>query len=241
MQNVEDVITAFGKPEDLDVLEKERADLLAERKKQELKESRLLGKIKSLDPFDERFDAMYEALEGVLRQIKEDIAGLDGVIKDVADRIRSAEEGAVSAEKMLRVFEICMNNIDGATPEQQRTIMHRFFDRIEILPVPRPGGQRIRHVRFKFPISLDGGPIDTDHDVYYDDDDDYDYDDDGGDDSPSGGGGPEPEGPDPASGAGGTPPEIDLSDGGGSRSGNCVPNHNRVFSKVTSTDLSCST
>ena len=91
--------------------------------------------------------------------------------------------------------------------------MHLFFDRIEILPKPRPGGQRIAHVRFKFPIPLDGGPVNYDHDIYYDDDDD---------DPPDG---------DPPSGGDAVPLEIALSDGGASLARNCVPKPTKVSRK----------
>ena len=88
---------------------------------------------------------------------------------------------------MLKAFRITMDNLDGRPIEIQRGIMHALFSGIEILPEPQPGGQRVRSVRFRFPVSLDGKPAGYDLGVYYDGDDD-------------GGGMPRPESPGSPSG-----------------------------------------
>ena len=213
----EDVIKGFGRPEDLDTLSEERDGFLAERKQQERKKSRLREKIRRLDPGSDLYDAMYADLEDVLQEINGEIADLDDRIADVEERIRTAEDGAISAEKMMRVFERVAYHLDEWPDDEQRDLMHLFFDRIEILSKPRPGGQRVTHVRFKFPISLEGGPVDLDHDVYYDDDDDP------PDGDPPSGGGPKPDSSGSPGGGDESPLEIDLSDGGDTHAGNCVP------------------
>ena len=220
----EDVITAFGKPKDLDALSGALEKLQADRKSLEQKKSRLRSKIKSLDASSDRYDAMSADLEGILMEINDDISDLDGRIGDLEDRIRYAENGGISAEKMLQSFRDVMYNIAQWPDEVQRDLMHGFFDSIEILPEPRPNGLRIRHVRFKFRIPLDGGPVDYDHDVYYDGDDGYD-DDPPPDGDPPSGGGPKHDRPgDSPSGGDGALPEIDLSDRDVPHAKSCVPN-----------------
>ena len=145
-------------------------------------------------------------------------------------RIKTAKEGAITAKQMLQTFRLVMGNIDGLSLEQQRGLLHLFFDSIEILPEPRPNGKRVRRVRFRLPISLNGAPpayeLDT-HENYGDDDDTP------PDDDPPSGGGPKPAGPeDSPSGGDEVPLEIDLSDRDISRAGNCVPNPMKGFKSL---------
>ena len=110
--------------------------------------------------------------------------------------------------------------------------MHMLFERIEILPEPRPGGQQVKRVRFKLPVSFDGKPFDDDFDVHYEDDDGP------PDDDPPSGGGTPPKGSGSPPGGIAPQPEIDLSDGGVSYTMDSVPNPNRlplesVMRKVT--------
>ena len=94
--------------------------------------------------------------------------------------------------------------------EEQRDLMHLFFSSIELLPEPRPNGQRVKHVTFRFPIPLDGQPLDRDHDVYYDGDNDNDDPPDG---KPPPRGGLPPQGtPGSLSNSDGPVPGIALSD-----------------------------
>ena len=104
--------------------------------------------------------------------------------------------------------------------EEQRDLMHLFFSSIELLPEPRPNGQRVKHVTFRFPIPLDGQPLDRDHDVYYDGDNDNDDPPDG---KPPPRGGLPPQGtPGSLSNSDGPVPGIALSDKESSYAGNCV-------------------
>ena len=200
----EDAISALGRPEDLDKLAEELDKLLAEKKQQMQKHSRLLGKIKDLDPDDEQFDALYAGLQEILRQIIKDITDLDSRIAEISNRIRNAEEGAISAEQMLRSFQTTMDNFDLWPDEVQRDILHGMFSSIELLPESRPGGQRVKSVRFKLPVRFNG-KIGHDLDVYYDGDDDDNGPPDG--DPPSGGDTPLPE-------ASGSPGYVVTQQGG---------------------------
>lgn len=217
----EDAIAAIGKPEDLDKLTKERDGLLAERKRQAQKKTRLFGKIRNLDADSDQYDAMYDDLQEILMQINGDISALDGRIEELESRIRNAEEGAVSAESMFRIFRTIIDSFDIWPEEDQRDFMHMLFERIEILPEPRPGGQQVKSVRFKLPVLFDGKPFDDDLDMHYEDDNDDGLPD---DDPPSGGGTP-PKGFSSPPGGIALQPEIDLSDGVSCAMGS-VPNPN---------------
>lgn len=220
----EDAIAAIGKPEDLAKLTKERDGLLAERKRQAQKKTRLFGKIRNLDADSDQYDVMYDDLQEILMQINGDISALDGRIEELESRIRNAEEGAVSAESMFRIFRTIIDSFDIWPEEDQRDFMHMLFERIEILPEPRPGGQQVKSVRFKLPVSFDGKPFDDDLDVHYEDDDD----DSPTDDDPPSGGGTPPKGFGSPPGGIAPQPEIDLSGGGVSYTMDSVPNPNTL-------------
>lgn len=71
--------------------------------------------------------------------------------------------------------------------ERLRAFLHKFLEYIQIYPQPLPGGRMVKRIRFKFPVSVDGG-------VTYSEVVDMDDEGDGtppDTDPPSGGGGPQ--------------------------------------------------
>ena len=123
---------------------------------------------------------------------------------------------------MFRILRTTIDSFDIWSEEGQRNFMHMLFERIEILLEPRPGGQQVKSVRFKLPVSFGGKPLDDDLDVHYEDDD---HDTPPDDDPPSGGGTP-PKGSGSPPGGVALQPEIDLSNGGVSYATDSVPNPN---------------
>lgn len=150
-------IMALCNTDDLDELTANLDGLKAARKKEEQKKSRLLGKIAGLDADDDQYDAIYDDLQGVLRQHNQSIAALDDQIEEVSIRLHSARDGAASFEETLRMFHQSMGEIESWPAEQQRALLHNFLEYIEIYPQPLSDGRLVKKIRFKFPVSVDGG------------------------------------------------------------------------------------
>ena len=165
------LIASLRDTDNLDELAANLDRLNAARKKAEQKKSRLLGKIANLDVDDAQYDAMYDDLQGVLRQHNQAIAELDDQIAETSSRLRAARDGAASFEETLRMFHRSMGSIGSWPPEQLRAFLHNFIERIEIYPQTLPGGRMVRRIRFKFPVSVDGG-LTYSEVVDLDDDDD---------------------------------------------------------------------
>lgn len=163
------LVMALGDRDDLDGLTANLDRLQAARKKEEQKKSRLLGKIAGLDADDDQYDRTYDDLQGVLRRHNRSIAELDDQIAEASIRLRGAKEGVASFEETLRMFHRSMGSIESWPPEQLRAFMHNFVEHIEVYPQALPDGRMVRSIRFKFPVSVDGGlaygeVVDLDHD-----------------------------------------------------------------------------
>lgn len=150
-------IMALYNADDMEELTANLDKLRADRKTEEKKKSRLLGKIAALDPDDDQYDTMYDDLQGVLRHHNQAIAQLDDQIEDVSTQIHTARDGAASFEESLRMFHQSMGAIESWPAEQRRALLHNFLEYVEIYPQPLPDGRLVRKIRFKFPVSVDGG------------------------------------------------------------------------------------
>lgn len=101
-------IMSLFKQDDLEELTANLDALKAARKKAEQKKSRLLGKIASLDPDNDQYDAMYDGLQGILRQHSQSISDLDDQIAEASVQLHNIRDGAASFEDMLRTFHQSM-------------------------------------------------------------------------------------------------------------------------------------
>jgi len=174
------LITSLCSPEDLGELTAKLDGLRAARKKEEQKKSRLLGKIAGLDADDDQYDRTYNDLQGILIRHNQAITELDGQIEAVCIQLDTARNGAASFEETLRMFHRSMGSIESWTPEQKREFMHNFLEYVEIYPKALDDGRLVRRIRFKIPVSVDGG-------MTYSEVVDLD----GGDDGPAEGGPPD--------------------------------------------------
>ena len=181
------LIKALGSRDDLGELTEALDKLRDARKKEAQKKSRLLGKIASLDADDDQYDAMYDDLQGVLRQHNQSISELDDRIEEASIRLRNAKAGVQTFEQTLGMFHRLVGAIESWPAEQQRRLMHGILERVDIYPKPLEDGSLVKNIQFKFPLSIDK-IIDVD---CSDDDDDFPPDDDPG----FGGGMPQPKGP----------------------------------------------
>ena len=50
-----------------------------------------------------------------------------------------------------------MGAIESWTPEQKREFMHNFLEYVEIYPEALDNGRLVKRIRFKIPVSVDGG------------------------------------------------------------------------------------
>ena len=183
------LIMALGSGDDLEELSANLDKLRAEKKKAEKKKSRLLDRIENLDEEDVQYDATFHDLQGILRRHNQSIAELEDRIEEASIRLRSAREGAASFEETLRMFHRSMGSIGSWPAEQLRAFMRNFLEYVEIYPTPLPDGRLVKSIRFKFPVSVDGGLTYSDI-VDLDSDDDDGTPPDGG--PPDGGGHPLP-------------------------------------------------
>ena len=151
------LIMALGSSDDLEELSANLDALLAEKKKAEKKKSRLLDRIECLDDDDDQYDATFNDLQGILRRHNQSIAELDDRIEEASIRLRSAREGAASFEETLRMFHWSMGSIKSWPAEHLRAFMRNFLEYVEIYPTPLPDGRMVKSIRFKFPVSVDGG------------------------------------------------------------------------------------
>ena len=186
------LITSLCSPEDLGELEAKLDGLRAARGQEERKKSRLLGKIARLDADDDQYDRTYDDLQSILIQHNQAIAELDGQIEAVSVQLDTARNGASSFLDVLRMFHRSMESIESWTPEQKREFMHNFLEYVEIYPKAQDGGRLVKRIRFKIPVSVDGG-LTYGRDVDLDDDGDGDTPPDGN--PPDGGGQLPPIGP----------------------------------------------
>ena len=151
------LISSLCSPDDLGGLTAKLDGLRAARKKEEQKKSRLLGKIARLDADDDQYDRTYDGLQGVLIRHNQAITELDGQIEAVCIQLDTARNGAASFEETLRMFQRSMGSIESWTPEQRREFMHNFLECVEIYPKALDDGRLVRRIRFKIPVSVDGG------------------------------------------------------------------------------------
>ncbi len=151
------LITSLCNPDDLGELTAKLDGLRAARKKEEQKKSRLLGKIANLDADDDQYDRTYDDLQGILIQHNQAIAELDSQIEAVCVQLDTARNGAASFQDTLRMFHRSMGAIESWTPEQKREFMHNFLEYVEIYPEALDNGRLVKRIRFKIPVSVDGG------------------------------------------------------------------------------------
>ena len=151
------LIKALCNTDELDELKANLDRLQAERKKVEKKKSRLLDKIEGLDDDSDQYDAMFKNLMGILQRHEQSIAELDDQIEEATIRFHNARDGAASFEETLRMFHQAMGSIESWPARRLRAFLHNFLEYVEIYPQPLPGGRMVRRIRFKFPVSVDGG------------------------------------------------------------------------------------
>ena len=151
------LITSLCNTDELDELTAKLDGLRAEQKKAEKKKSRLLDRIEYLDEDDDQYDATFNDLQGILRRHNQSIAELNDQIEEVSIRLHNARDGAASLEETLHMFYQSMGTIESWPAEQLRAFLHNFLVYVEIFPQPLPGGRMVRKIRFKFPVSVDGG------------------------------------------------------------------------------------
>ncbi len=162
------LVQAFGSSDDLDELTENLKKLQEARKKEARKKTRLLNRIAALDADDDQYDAMFNDMQGILRQQNQSISELDDRIEEASIRLRNAQAGVQTFEQVLDILHRLAGSIESWSAEQRRGLMHRILERVEIFPEPQQGGDLVRNVRFKFPLSMDK-ILDAD---YQDDDDD---------------------------------------------------------------------
>ena len=180
------LVTAFSRSEDLDELAANLDKLQTEKKAIEKKKSRLLDRIERLDEDSGQYDATFNDLQDVLRRHNQSIAELDDQIEETSVRLQTARAGAASFEDTLRMFHQSMGSIENWPAGHLRAFMHNFLEHVEVYPQPLPDGRQVKSIRFKFPVSVDGGKT-------YGETVDLDSGDDDETDPPSGGGGtPDP-------------------------------------------------
>lgn len=151
------LISSLRGQDDLDGLVAKLDGLRAARGQEERKKSRLLDKIAGLDADDDQYDRTYDDLRDILVRHNQVIAGLDEQIGTVSAQVDAARNGAASFEETLRMLHRSMGAIGSWTPEQKRELMHNFLEFVEIYPEASDGGRLVRRVRFKIPVSVDGG------------------------------------------------------------------------------------
>ena len=165
----QNMLTKLGSNEKMDELLAEQARLESEKEKASNKKKKLLSKITALDADDDLYDTMFEDLQGVLRDITEQIAVLDGNLLNVNIALENAKNESFSAEYYYKMLDIAIKNLDDADDATLKRIMNAFIEKIEVYPERQADGRWVRSIQFKIPFTVNGELVDT---MYYDDDDD---------------------------------------------------------------------
>ena len=140
----------------LDALQEKVNTLAAAKKKEERQKAKLLSKIMELDADDELYDAMYDDLQGLLRQRMKHIAELDTKINQVNIAIQNAGSKAATAEEVYTIMRNIVDMMDIMPERDEQEIMHILLDSVQIYPERQPNGLWIKSVRFKVPLEFDG-------------------------------------------------------------------------------------
>ena len=156
MDFTQDIMKSIGTDTNLDALQEKVNTLAAAKKKEERQKAKLLSKIMELDADDELYDAMYDDLQGLLRQRMKHIAELDTKINQVNIAIQNAGSKAATAEEVYTIMRNIVDMMDIMPERDEQEIMHILLDSVQIYPERQPNGLWIKSVRFKVPLEFDG-------------------------------------------------------------------------------------
>ena len=156
MDFTDEVLKTIGADGDTDRLREDLKGLESDRRKESLKKTKLLQKLSELDPDDECYDAMYDDLQGVLREHTQSIAALDARIAQVSAAISTAESQAVTAEQVYKVIDALWDRIDQIPDMEQKGVMQALIDSVQIYEKRQPNGLWVKSVRFKIPVNIGG-------------------------------------------------------------------------------------
>ena len=175
-----DIFKKVGTDENLAEFEKNLKQLKKVKSSEEAKKSKLLSKILALDPSDDLYDSLYADLQGLLRELSNNIMEYEENIAKLELKIANARGKQLTAEKVYEVMAAVIQEIDSAPDEDKRLFMNYLLDSVQLYEQRQPNGLWVKSVRFKVPLEIDGQLLDTIEVSGPDDDDDDDGPDDGG-------------------------------------------------------------
>ena len=151
-----DIFKKIGTESNLDELKKDLVRLKKVRSKEDTKKSKLLAKIKALDPSDDLYDVLYDDLQGVLREIAENIANYDESIYKTELAIENATGKQVTAEKVYSIMAAMIEFLDIMPDEDKRILMNYLLDSVQLHEKRQDNGCWVKSIRFKVALNLDG-------------------------------------------------------------------------------------
>lgn len=120
--------------------------------KQEMKKSKLLAKIKALDPSDITYDDMYDNLQGLLREIIVELSQLEQQIEQTKGDIATERHIMFTVEQYEELAKDAIENLGKYSPAKRKALAQLFLDSIQIFEDKNEQGAWIKSVRLKMPL-----------------------------------------------------------------------------------------
>lgn len=120
--------------------------------KQEMKKSKLLAKIKALDPSDVTYDDMYDNLQELLREIIVELSQLEQQIEQTKADIATERHIMFTVEQYEELAKDAIENLGKYSPAKRKALAQLFLDSIQIFEDKNEQGAWIKSVRLKMPL-----------------------------------------------------------------------------------------
>jgi site-specific DNA recombinase len=125
-------------------------------KTEDAKKNKILSKIKALDPFNESYDMLYDALQEVLADISKSRVEIEDDLYNTELSLSNATSAKCSAESIYKVMGSMIEMMDMMPDEDERIMMNVLLDNVQLYEVAQPNGMWVKSVRFKVPLNVDG-------------------------------------------------------------------------------------
>ena len=150
------VLSKIGSTNNVQELSEASERLKTALKTEDARRSKLLSKIKALDPFNENYDSLYDDLQEVLADVSKRRAEIENDLYNAEIALSNATSAKCSAESIYKVMASMIEMMDMMPDEDERMMMNVLLDNVQLYEVAQPNGLWVKSVRFKVPLNIDG-------------------------------------------------------------------------------------